>query len=213
MKRFFRAIPFEQRSHSNLTASSVSASLDPGPSEDIVRCIDRAAQGDMHAFREIVDQYGALMLNTAIMIVGDRDIGEDVVQDALIEAWKHIGDLRDPHALRSWLLRIVVNQCNSLRRQLAHKAALARRVLLEREIDHASQLSEASSGRAEGDWDLAYAVKRLPMKQRIVIVLHYYNGMRLAEMAQNLGISENTLKKRIQVALVNLRRILHNANC
>ncbi len=148
------------------------------------------------------------MLNTAIMIVGDRDIGEDVVQDALIEAWKHLGDLRDPNALRPWLLRIVVNQCNSFRRKLAQKAALARRVLLEREIDHASQVSDAYNGRAEGDWDLARAVQRLPIKQRTAIVLHYYSGMHLTEMAQYLGTSENTLKKRIQVALASLRRVL-----
>ena len=46
------------------------------------------------------------------------------------------------------------------------------------------------------------------MKQRVVIILHYYNGMTLPEMAQALQISENTLKKRIQAALTNLRRML-----
>ena len=48
----------------------------------------------------------------------------------------------------------------------------------------------------------------LPLKQRVVIILHYYNGMTLPEMAQALQISENTLKKRIQAALTNLRRML-----
>jgi RNA polymerase sigma-70 factor (ECF subfamily) len=48
------------------------------------------------------------------------------------------------------------------------------------------------------------------MKQRVVIVLHYYNSMTLSEMAQTLNTSENTLKKRIQAGLTNLRRILRN---
>src|ERR1700681_869542 len=49
--------------------------------------VTRALQGDDAAFGEIVDQYSTLMLRTASMIVGDRDIAEDVVQDALIQAW------------------------------------------------------------------------------------------------------------------------------
>ena len=49
---------------------------------------------------------------------------------------------------------------------------------------------------------------QLRRSQRVVIVLHYYNGMTLPEMAQALNTSENTLKKRIQAALTNLRRML-----
>jgi RNA polymerase sigma factor (sigma-70 family) len=52
-------------------------------------------------------------------------------------------------------------------------------------------------------------VKKLPAKQQAVIILHYYQGMTLPSMAQTLHISENTLKKRIQAALSNLRRVLH----
>jgi RNA polymerase sigma-70 factor (ECF subfamily) len=48
----------------------------------------------------------------------------------------------------------------------------------------------------------------LPHKQRVAIVLHYYNGMTLPELATTLQTSENTLKKRIQAALTNLRRML-----
>jgi DNA-directed RNA polymerase specialized sigma24 family protein len=48
----------------------------------------------------------------------------------------------------------------------------------------------------------------LPAKQRVVIILHYYYSMTLPEMASSLRTSENTLKKRIQAALNNLRRIL-----
>jgi RNA polymerase sigma-70 factor (ECF subfamily) len=61
----------------------------------------------------------------------------------------------------------------------------------------------------ERDWDLAQAIENLPLKQRVVIVLHYYNGMTLPEMSQSLHTSENTLKKRIQAALNNLRHMVY----
>lgn len=174
--------------------------------------VTRAIQGDQMAFSEIVDQYGTLMLRTASMIVGDRDIAEDVVQDALIQAWHHLADLRKAGALRPWLMRIVVNQCISFKRRLARTTAFMRQALSEQETDLIAQAADDHKGCMERDWDLACAIESLPMKQRVVIVLHYYNSMTLPEMAQTLNTSENTLKKRIQAALSNLRRILRASN-
>lgn len=175
------------------------------------RMVMRALQGDQAAFAEIVDNYSTLMLRTASMIVGDRDIAEDVVQDALIQAWHHLADLRKAGALRPWLMRIVVNQCISFKRRLARTTAFMRQALSEQETDLIAQAADDHKGRMERDWDLAHAIETLPIKQRVVIVLHYYNGMTLPEMAQALNTSENTLKKRIQAALTNLRRMLRTS--
>ena len=174
--------------------------------------VTRALQGDEKAFGDIVDQYSALMLRTATMIVVDRDIAEDVVQDAFIQAWHHLPDLREAGALRPWLMRIVVNQCISFKRRLARTTAFVRQSLSEQEIDMTAQIADHHKGRLERDWDLAQAIDELPAKQRVVIVLHYYNGMTLPEMAKVLQTSENTLKKRIQAALNNLRRVLRLAD-
>ncbi len=174
--------------------------------------VTQALQGDEKAFGEIVDQYSALMLRTALMIVSDRDIAEDVVQDAFIQAWHHLSDLREAGALRPWLMRIVVNQCISFKRRLARTTAFVRQSLSEQEIDLTAQIADHHKGRLERDWDLAHAIDGLPAKQRMVIVLHYYNGMTLPEMAKVLQTSENTLKKRIQAALNNLRRVLRLAD-
>jgi RNA polymerase sigma-70 factor (ECF subfamily) len=177
--------------------------------EEIEALVTQALQGDHNAFGVIVNQYNTLMLHTALMIVGDRDTAEDVVQDALIQAWHHLADLRKAGALRPWLVRIVINQGISFKRRLARTTAFMRQVLSEQEIDLIAQAADDYKGRMERDWDLAQTVKTLPMKQRVVIILHYYNGMTLPEMAQALHTSENTLKKRIQAALSNLRCLLH----
>lgn len=170
--------------------------------------VARILGGDSEAFTIIVDQYGALMLRTAMLIMGDRDIAEDVVQDALIQAWHHLPDLRQAEALRPWLMRIVVNQCISLKRRLARSAAFMHQALLEQESDLAAHVADDYKGRMELHWDLARAIEGLPIKQRVVILLHYYNGMTLPEMSQALRTSENTLKKRIQAALSNLRHMM-----
>ena len=175
------------------------------------KLVTRALQGEQEAFNDIVTQYSAMMLRTASMIVGDRDTAEDVVQDALIQVWHHLPELREAGALRSWLMRIVVNQCISFKRKVTRSAAFMRQSLMEQETDMLAQIADDHKGRRERDLDIAQAIGKLPTKQRIVIVLHYYYGMTLPEMAQTLHTSENTLKKRIQAALTNLRRNFYGA--
>ena len=170
--------------------------------------VEKVLQGDTEAFGAIVDQYNALMMRTALLIVGDRDIAADAVQDALIQAWQHLSSLRETGSLRPWLMRIVVNQCISYKRKVARTAAFVRQSLADQSTQLAADIADDQKGRLERDWDLAETVKKLPPKQQAVIMLHYYQGMTLPSMAEALQTSENTLKKRIQAALNNLRQVL-----
>ena len=181
-----------------------------GMSEQCI-LVARALRGDQDAFDDIFDRYSGLMLRTAYRIVQDRDIAEDAVQNALIQAWQHLPSLHETGALRPWLLRIVVNQCISFKRRLARSRMFLSQSFSEQEAFLASQVADYARGRMERSWDIAQAVEQLPAKQQNVIALHYYQGMTLSAIAQRLQISENTLKKRLQVALSNLRRIFRDA--
>ena len=174
--------------------------------------VAQALRGETDAFEDLVDHYRGVMLRTAYRIVRDQASAEDAVQDALIQAWQHLPSLREAGALRSWLMRIVVNQCLSLKRRLARSTQFVLQSLAEQETELAAQIADQHVGCMERNWDLAQAIEQLPAKQQLVIKLHYYHGMTLPEMSQALQISENTLKKRIQAALINLRRILHTAD-
>ena len=185
---------------------------DTGPEQHTQQLlVTRALRGDREAFDDIFDQYSRVMHRTAYRIVKDPDIAEDAVQDAFILAWQRLPSLRESGALRSWLLRIVVNQCISFKRRLARSTMFIRQSFSEQETDLASQITNYYEGYMERNWDLAQAIENLPAKQQMVIALHYYQGMTLPEISQALQISENTLKKRIQAALRNLRRVLRDA--
>ena len=170
--------------------------------------VTRALQGDEDAFADILDRYKGLMLHTAYNIVKDRDVAEDAVQNALIQAWQHLPSLHETGALRPWLMRILVNQSISFKRHLARSTKFLQQSFAEQETERASQLADDAEGRVERNWDLAQAIEDLPAKQRAAIALHYYQGMTLPEMSHALQTSENTLKKRIQAALSNLRHVM-----
>ncbi len=173
--------------------------------------VARALRGDQDAFDEIFDRYRGPLLRTAYSIVKDRDLAEDAVQSALIQAWQYLPSLRETGVLRSWLMRIVVNHCISLKRRLARSTMFLYQTFSEQETALASQAADDAKGYLERSWDLAQAVEQLPAKQQNVIALHYYQGMTLPAIAQRLQTSENTLKKRLQAALSNLRRVLMDA--
>lgn len=173
--------------------------------------VSRVLDGDEEAFQAIVDQYTGLMLRTAFRIVKDWDVAEDAVQNAFIQAWQHLPNLREMGALRPWLMRIVVNQCISVQRKFTRSTQFLHQAFADEVTHQAALISDDAKGSMESNWDLVQVIGKLPMKQRMAITLHYYQGMTLPEMSQTLSLSENTLKKRIQAALINLRRMLKNS--
>ena len=173
-----------------------------------VTLVAQAITGDEQAFALIADHYGNLLLRTAYLLVQDEEAAKDIVQDALLLAWRHMATLREPLFLRAWLLKIVVNQSTSLKRQWARKAALLREQFTQYAIDMTIQQSDFQRGHVEDRLDVEHAIEQLPLNQRIVLVLFYYHRMTIPEIATMLNASENTLRKRLQSALDKLRRVL-----
>ena len=172
--------------------------------ELVARCL----AGDERAFAMIADQYGNLLLRTAYLLVHDEEAAKDIVQDSLVLAWKNMEKLREPAFLRAWLLKIVVNQSVSLKRQWVRKAALLREQFTQTSIDDAIQSADFARGRLEDRLDVERAIALLPLNQRVVLVLFYYHRMTMPEIAGMLGVAENTLRKRLQAALEKTRRAL-----
>lgn len=168
--------------------------------------VARCLAGDEEAFTIIADHYGGLLLRTAYLLVHDEEAAKDVVQDTLLLAWKNMSKLREPSFLRAWLLKIVVNQSISLKRRLARKTALLREQLIGKYIEQSIQIADFQRGRIEDTLDVLLAIERLPINQRVVLVLFYYHRMTMPEIANMLGVAENTLRKRLQAALEKVRR-------
>ena len=117
--------------------------------------------------------------------------------DTMVTAWERIGSLRDPAALRPWLLRIATRHALGRRRRPAPTA-----VLLDGSLP-------AVSGAADPERiALAEALDRLPPRMRACLSLHYYAGLSVAETANALGISPNTAKFHLKEGLARLRTAL-----
>ncbi|GCE17183.1 putative alternative RNA polymerase sigma factor SigM [Dictyobacter kobayashii] len=172
--------------------------------------VTRFLAGDEYAFTQIVDRYGSLLLRTAYLLVHDEETARDIVQDSFILAWKNVYKLRERIYLRAWLLKIVVNQATSFKRQVARRTALFKEQFVQYTTDQSVEVAEAPSTNIDEALDMAQAISKLPLNQRSVLVLFYYHKMTMPEIAETLGVAENTLRKRLQSAHEKLRRVLQS---
>ena len=164
--------------------------------------VERAARGDHDAFAVLATAASARMDAAARLIVRDRELARDAVQNALVRAWRDLPGLRDPDRFDAWLHRLLVNTClDELRR--------TRRRPLEVEILPINEPSTGDGARRLADRDLVErALARLEPEHRALVVMHYYLGYPLPEAAATLGISLPAAKSRLHRAMDGLRRVM-----
>ena len=134
--------------------------------------------GDPDAFATLVDATVARSDAVARLILRDPERAKDAVQESYVRAWRDLPTLRDPERFEAWLRRLVVHAC-------LNEARRARRRPLEVELLPIDQPSTTDSTASLADRDeIEGGFRRLEPEQRAVIVLHYYLGYPLPEVAE-----------------------------
>jgi len=162
---------------------------------------------DESALRELMSAYGDELLRTAYLLVKDPQTAEEAVMDTFAQAYAKIHQLKDPAKLRGWLHRIVANRCRMRMRTWSWRSLFP--------YASVEELSEGSEPSAEelllAEWRnerLSEAVRRLEYKYREAIALYYYSGLSVAEIAEQLGCNENTVKARLSRGRAKLKTML-----
>jgi RNA polymerase sigma factor (sigma-70 family) len=161
--------------------------------------VERARGGDHDAFAELARAAVVRLDGAARLILRDPELARDAVQEGLIRAWRDLPKLRDPDRFDAWLYRLTVNSCIDLMRR-------RRRRPTEVELTpiHAPSMADMSGALADRD-QVDEVLSHLDERTRAVVVLHYYLGMPLTEVAATLGIPVGTVKSRLHRALGEMR--------
>ncbi len=162
--------------------------------------VRRAQAGDHDAFAVIVRGALARLTASARFILRDADRAEDAVQDALIEAWRDIGDLREADRLDAWLHRLLVRACYRSARRTRRREITEITLLPV----HDRSVPDGLGLLSERD-QIASAFLRLTQDQRTVLTLVYFADLSMADAAEVLGIPLGTTKSRLHNALKALR--------
>jgi RNA polymerase sigma-70 factor (ECF subfamily) len=166
---------------------------------DQLGLVERARDGDHDAFTALARDAIARLDAAARLVLRDADLSRDAVQDALLRAWRGLPGLRDPGRFDAWLYRLTMHACLDLARRRQRRS-------IEVELYQIAGPSVSDIAGDVADRDLLDgAMSRLTPNARAVIVLHYYLGMPLPEVANALEIPVGTAKSRLNRALERMR--------
>lgn len=172
-----------------------------GPWPEVVVPLHSIDSDASAAVSELFVAHHRRLVGLAALLVDDRQVAEDVVQDAFAALHRHWRSLRDQNAAVTYLNRAVVNGSRDvLRRGLRGKRATLRLVPRSEELESAEQ-SVVAHEEAARMWG---SVTSLPMRQRQVLVMRYYLEQSELEIAETLGISRGSVKQHASRGLAAL---------
>lgn len=166
--------------------------------------VQEARQGSHAAFEELVRRHSERAFRAAYRVVRDPDTAEEVLQEALIKAYRGIRNFESRSAFYTWLYRIVVNLAlDRRRRDRGDSAEWNDEVALHADpravVPQASD-PEVDSRRAEIRRLVARGVQELPDGQRDVLLLREVDGLSYGEIATTMRISKGTVMSRLHYA-------------
>ena len=190
--------------HRDVGAATFTASHDPA--RDDAGLLRRIGEGDEDAMASFYREHGRVVLAQVLLVVGERVLAEEIVQDTMLAVWRGAGSFRGESAVRSWVIAIA-------RRQTRDRLRGQRL----RVVDDAFLADQPGSGpgpevmaldRAELA-DVRGAIGELAPAHREVLGLAFGSGLSLPEVAGVLEIPVSTVKSRLTAARTALNRILN----
>lgn len=177
--------------------------------------IERLKGGDGSALKWLMEQYGNDLIRTAVLLLKDRHLAEDVSQEVFITAFQKIKQFRGEGSLRGWLLQMTINRCRSKIRLASWKRLFFREITDEEAAANmqsinsftiSSKTSEPGTGQWVDAMSLRQTVESIPLKYREVIVLYYYQDLTINKISHVLQEPEGTIKSK----LLRGRKLLRN---
>jgi RNA polymerase sigma-70 factor (ECF subfamily) len=157
------------------------------------------------AVQELVSAYGDRLLRSAFLLCGNEAEAQDIVQDTFLQAMRSVHRFRGQSTIYTWLHAILLNLTRHYHRKhqrmVYDDTAAEREIVLTDENPAGLDAGAASSALRE-------ALGQLSDAHREVIILRYYEDMKLHEIASHLGISKGTVKSRLHHAIGQMQKFL-----
>ena len=185
--------------------SEVSNHSDEISNSELVR---KSQLGDKAAFEQLVIRHQDLVFSLAYKLTGNREMANDVAQEAFIRAWKAIEKFRGDSTFSTWIYRITVNTAWTLRKKAKKHNTLNIDDTYEPIVIDEKKDPELVAINSDLSSVLINALDKIPIEQRIIVELKNIEGRSHKEIADYLDISVTAAKVRLHRAHQKLRQIL-----
>jgi RNA polymerase sigma-70 factor (ECF subfamily) len=161
--------------------------------------VKRAQKGNQEAFIFLIHQFEENLYRVAHAILKNEHDCADAIQEMILKAYQSIHTLKNPKFIKTWLVRILINQCNQLLKK-------------KKKVVSFSELQEVASNIPDFERvELEEALSSLDPDLRLVVTLYYLEDIPLKEIAQLLEIPQGTIKSRLHRARNTLAKWLNTS--
>ena len=170
----------------------------------------KAQHGDPEAFEQLITPLEQLIWRICWHYTGNRESAEDCGQETMIRIWRSLDSYRGDCALESWVYRIAANCCMDYLRKKKRDKSVSMEPMQEQGFDPAdpSPGTEEQVVAADEQKRLREAITMLPEDQREALIMTQLEKVPYEEAAKLLGVSEGTIKSRVNRAKARLKEIL-----
>lgn len=176
--------------------------------------IHAIAGGAVWAMEPLYQRYSRILYSLVYRMVADRQVAEDLLQDAFLSVWRRATSYSPQSgAVSSWLVSIVHHRTIDYLRAVRRRSTLKEATWEEIERDERTALPDVwdEAWRSMLSAQVRAALMTIPTEQRMVIELAYFQGWTHTELAQEYNIPLGTVKGRIRLGLLHLKRALELA--
>lgn len=198
------------------SAKRLAPAARPLESLEDSQVVQRYLEGDARAFTELVIRYQTRLLNFIYRTIGDRERGEDLVQEVFIRVYRHLHRFDQSKKFSTWIYTIASNLAkNELRNRSRNPLVLFQTIRKQWEADHRPLQFEDSGSRPDDLYRKRHlrelverSVAQLPEHHRVVFVLRELEGKTYEEIAEITGCNLGTVKSRLNRARNNFAAII-----
>jgi len=178
--------------------------------------IEGFLSGDERSFNMIVIKYQDMIFNLCHSITGDYDEARDCAQETFIKVYRNLGGFKQKSSLSTWLYRIAVNTCrnrisllaNRISRKAVRLDGLSSSMTASVDIEDGRHNPATMYEEKERRTLLIREIKKLPLKQRILVVLRDIEGKSYDEIGTITGMKPGTVKSKLSRARETLKLAL-----
>lgn len=164
--------------------------------------IIRSKNGDEKAFTELI-----LTMKNELYRIGktrlndDNDIS-DAIQETMINAYKNLRKLKDNSNFKSWIIKILINECNRIYKKKSKNTKLFEKITIEEPVNSIDN----SINNINAKLDFEILINQLSYKEKLIVTLYYNNGYSCSEISNILNMNVNTVKSKITRAKEKVKK-------
>ncbi len=160
-----------------------------------------AKQGDKLAYQRLIEDLSVYLYNIAQAMLKNDEQSADAISNTILKAYTKLKTLKKPEYFKTWISRILINECKDILRK-------NKKIVYIEEYYNQANEQEVDTISKEEKIDVIDAINKLDKKTKDVVILYYYNELKIEEIAKILNLPEGTVKSRMNTAKNKLYDLL-----